>query len=47
MAGLRYSGLTAPQVIDGPMTRQIFEPHVGTLYPVTQHTDPKIAQDTN
>ena len=25
VAGLRYCGLTAPWVIDGPMTRQIFE----------------------
>jgi hypothetical protein len=30
VAGLRYSGLTAPWVIDGPMTRQIFETYVET-----------------
>ncbi|EIM24473.1 IS630 family transposase [Microvirga lotononidis] len=30
VAGLRYSGLTAPWVIDGPMTRQIFEAYVET-----------------
>ena len=30
VAGLRCSGLTAPWVIDGPMTRQIFETYVET-----------------
>ena len=30
VAGLRSSGLTAPWVIDGPMTRQIFETYVET-----------------
>ena len=30
VAGLRYCGLTAPWVIDGPMTRQIFETYVET-----------------
>ncbi|WP_460667133.1 IS630 family transposase, partial [Kribbella swartbergensis] len=30
VAGLRYSGLTAPWVIDGPMTRPIFETYVET-----------------
>jgi len=30
VAGLRYSGLTAPWVIDGPMTRKIFETYVET-----------------
>ena len=30
VAGLRYSGLTAPWVIDEPMTRQIFETYVET-----------------
>jgi len=30
IAGLRCSGLTAPWVIDGPMTRQIFETYVET-----------------
>ena len=30
IAGLRETGLTAPWVIDGPMTRQIFETYVET-----------------
>jgi transposase len=30
IAGLRYSGLTAPWVIDVPMTRRIFETYVET-----------------
>ncbi|WP_245435564.1 IS630 family transposase [Microvirga calopogonii] len=30
VVGLRYCGLTAPWVIDGPMTRQIFETYVET-----------------
>jgi transposase len=40
IAGLRYSGLTAPWVIDGPMTRQIFETSVETqLAPTLSHGD--------
>jgi transposase len=30
IAGLRWTGLTAPWVIDGPMTRRIFETYVET-----------------
>src|SRR5215218_1133989 len=37
VAGLRYSGLTAPWVIDGPMTRQIFETYVETQLAPTLH----------
>src|ERR671916_2452139 len=40
VAGLRYSGLTAPWVLDGPMTRQIFETYVETqLAPTLSHGD--------
>jgi hypothetical protein len=40
VAGLRYSGLTAPWVIDGPVTRQIFEAFVETqLAPTLSYGD--------
>ena len=40
VAGLRYAGLTAPWVIDGPMTRRIFETYVETqLAPTLSHGD--------
>ena len=40
IAGLRCHGLTAPWVIDGPMTRRIFEAYVETqLAPTLSHGD--------
>lgn len=40
IAGLRCHGLTAPWVIDGPMTRRIFETYVETrLAPTLSHGD--------
>jgi len=40
VAGLRYSELSAPWVIDGPMTRRIFEIYVETqLAPTLSHGD--------
>jgi transposase len=43
IAGLRCYGLTAPGVIDGPMTRRIFETYVETqLAPTLSHGDVEI-----
>ena len=40
VAGLRYSGLTAPWVIDGPMTRSAFDIYIETqLAPTLRQGD--------
>lgn len=45
VAGLRYCGLTAPWVIDGPMTRQIFETYVETQLAPTLSTGDVVILD--